>query len=47
MTHWNVHELRQAVINGPNVHPGLVEEEESYQQINSIWAINIHGELRE
>ena len=22
VTHWNVHELRQAVINGPNVYPG-------------------------
>ncbi len=24
VTHWNVRELRQAVMNGPNVHPGLV-----------------------
>ena len=24
VTPWNVHELRQAVINGPDVHPGLV-----------------------
>merc|ERR1712223_1775060 len=24
VTHWNVEELRQAVINGPNVHPGAV-----------------------
>ena len=22
VTHWNVNELRQAVINGPSVHPG-------------------------
>jgi DNA-directed RNA polymerase I subunit RPA1 len=20
---WNVHELRQAVVNGPNVYPGM------------------------
>ena len=22
VTHWNVKELRQAVINGPKIHPG-------------------------
>ena len=22
VTHWNVRELRQAVTNGPNIHPG-------------------------
>jgi DNA-directed RNA polymerase I subunit RPA1 len=22
VTHWNVHELKQAVINGPNIYPG-------------------------
>ena len=27
VTHWNVNELRQAVINGPNTHPGWVARE--------------------
>ena len=33
VTHWNVEELRQAVINGPDVHPGaLYVESESGQR---------------
>ena len=33
VTHWNVEELRQAVINGPDVHPGaiFVESESGYR----------------
>ena len=35
VTHWNVEELRQAVINGPNVHPGAVyvESESGYRTL--------------
>ena len=35
VTHWNVEELRQAVINGPNVHPGAtyIENESGHRII--------------
>ena len=35
VTHWNVEELRQAVINGPDVHPGalFVESESGFRTL--------------
>jgi DNA-directed RNA polymerase I subunit RPA1 len=35
VTHWNVEELRQAVINGPDIHPGalFVESESGFRTI--------------
>ena len=35
VTHWNVEELRQAVINGPDIHPGAlyVENESGYRTL--------------
>ena len=32
VTHWNVKELRQAVINGPKIHPGY-EHDDSFSKV--------------
>ena len=41
VTHWNVQELRQAVINGPDVHPGAIYIEAESGQRTLIPASNL------
>ena len=46
VTPWNVKELRQAVINGPNVHPGYVCMQfyvVCLHRTSSHWCVKVQG----